>query len=257
MQTAIRLIYKYQARSISELFDKCTSDEFASLIYQCSNYQKVIIPVLDLFVKDSLEIQRRNRWEYLLSKGKFNYDEELELLKLFTAQQINPIDFARKLKTVFLCEKPKVNCIRLYGAPNSGKSLLGQLISSCFITCYANNHGSENEFFLSNFLNKALILCEELYVTQATAEDFKSILGGANIDISKKYSEKQILSRTPIIVTSNFNDFGRGHLNAIDEQALKSRCFSFYFSSSFTPTVHITAPSMFHFLWLCENQDIL
>lgn len=257
MQIAIKLIYKYRARSISELFDKCTADEFSTLIYQCANYQKVIIPALELFVKDSLEIQRRDRWSYMLSFAKFNYDEEKELLNLLIKQHINPVEFAKNLKSVFMCSQDKINCVRLYGVANSGKSLIFQLLSSCFITCYANNHGSENEFYMSNFLNKSLILCEELYVTQATCEDFKSILGGANIDIAKKYSEKQILSRTPVLITSNFELFGRGHLSPIDENALQSRCISYKFSSSFTPKVHITAPSMFHFLWLCENQDIL
>lgn len=257
MQTAIKLIYKYKARSISELFDKCSSDEFANLVYQCSNYHKMIMPALELFIKDSLELQRRNRWEYMLSHANYSLDEEEELLRLFTVQRINPIEFANALKTVLNCEKPKKNCIRLIGAPNSGKTLIGQLIASCFITCYANNHGSENEFFMSNFLNKALILCEELYVTQATCEDFKSILGGANIDISKKYSEKQILSRTPVLITSNFELFGRGHLNNTDENALITRCFTFRFTSAFVPRITITAPSMYHFLWLCVNQDML
>lgn len=257
MQIAIKLIYKYRARSISELFDKCSSDEFANLLYQCTNYHKMIMPALDLFIKDSLELQRRNRWDYMVSYAKFNYDEEAELLRLFRTQGIDPVEFATKLKSVFTCEKPKINCVRLYGAPNSGKTLIAQLICSCFIACYANNHGSENEFFLSNFLNKAVILCEELYITQATSEDFKSILGGANIDIPKKYSEKQILSRTPVIVTSNFELFGRGHLNHVDEKALANRCYSFNFSFSFTPKLQISAPSMFHFLWLCDNQDIL
>lgn len=257
MQIAIKLIYKYRARSISELFDKCTADEFASLLYNCTNYQKLIMPALELFIKDSLEIQRRDRWSYMMSFAKFNYEEEKEILNLLKTQGINPIEFSNAIKKVFLCSEEKINCVRLTGVANSGKSLLFQLITSCFITCYANNHGSENEFYMSNFLNKAVILCEELYVTQATCEDFKSILGGANIDIAKKYSEKQILSRTPILITSNFEHFGRGHLSPIDENALKSRCISFSFSFSFSPKVHITAPSMFHFLWLCDNQDIL
>lgn len=257
MQTAIKLIYKYQARSISELFDKCSSDEFASVVYLSPDYSKIVRPALDLYIKDSLEFQRRDRWEYMMGRASPNPAETAELLRLFQTQDIDPITFAIQLRSVLKCEFPKINTIRLVGVPNSGKSLIGQLISKCFISCYANNHGSENEFFMSNFLNKSLILCEELYVTQATCEDFKSILAGAPIDISKKYSEKQILSRTPVIITSNFSLFGRGHLSTIDENALSSRCFSFRFSFPFTPKVAITAPSMYHFLWLCVNQDIL
>lgn len=257
MRQAIKLIYKYRARSISELYDKCESDEYAQLIYNSADYNKCLLSALELFVKDSLELQRRNRWEYLLSFANYNLEEELELLNIFRTQNINPIEFAECVKSVLLCEYPKVNTLKLYGTPNSCKSLIANLLTCNFITCYANNHGSENEFFLSNFLNKSMILCEELYVTQATCEDFKSILGGAKIDIAKKFYEKQILSRTPIIVTSNFSKYGRGHLSHVDEQALAARSFSFEFSRAYAPKCHISAPSMAHFLYNCINYDLL
>nr|QTE04002.1 MAG: hypothetical protein [Motacilla densovirus] len=257
-QTAINYIYKYAARSISELFDKCSAEEFAAIVYcSPSDYHRSIQPALDLFIKDSLELQRKNRWEYMLSFAAYNEEQEREILRLFTVQQIDPVYFAMCLKSVLTCELPKKNAIKIYGAANSGKSLIAQLIASCFICSYANNHGSENEFFLSNMLNKALILCEELFVTPATCEDFKSILGGANIDISKKFNEKQILSRTPVIITSNYSLFGRGHLSHVDETALQLRCFSFCFNHIFAPNCQITAPAFYHFLWLCDNQDLL
>lgn len=257
MQSLIKLFYKYRARSISELFDKCTADEFASVIYAAPFYHQAMQPSLELFIKDSLEIQRRNRWEYMCAHAVYNHQEETELLRLFDKQLINIIDFQRALKSVLLCDHPKKNCLKLWGSPNSGKSLLAQLICNCFISCYANNHGSENEFFLSNFLNKSIILCVELYITQATCEDFKSILAGAPIDICKKFQEKQILSRTPVIVTSNFSLFGRGHLSPMDENALQLRCNSFMFSAEFTPSCQITAPSFYHLMWLADNQDVL
>lgn len=257
MPLAINLVYKYGARTISELYDKCTQDEFASLIYECADYTKSLTRALELFIKDSLELQRRNRWEYFLSCSDDNLDEEQEILRLFNVQGIDPVIFANDLRSVLLCEHPKINCLKIYGVPNSGKSMLAQLIVSSFITCYANNHGSENEFFLSNFLNKSIILCEELYVTVATAEDFKSILGGALIDISKKHKEKQLLQRTPVIITSNYKNFGRGHLSKIDENALTNRCREYYFRFPFKPNVTITAPSLAHFMFIACNQDMI
>lgn len=257
MQNAISLVYKYKARTISELYDKCTADEFSSLVYYSFDYHKCLLSALEIFIKDSLELQRRHRWEYLLSISAPNMEEEAEILRLFQTQRVNPIEFANCLKEVLLCNHPKINCLKIYGVPNSGKSLLASLIVSPFITCYANNHGSENEFFMSNFLNKSVILCEELYITQATCEDFKSILGGAAIDISKKHQEKQIWSRTTVIVTSNFKKYGRGHLSPLDEQALEKRQYEFHFPMPFTPKCNITAPSMAHFLFLCMHQDII
>lgn len=257
MQMAIKLIYKYRCRVESELFDKCSSDEFASLVYLCPDYHKAVKPALDIFVKDSLDLQRLNRWEYMIAHGVYNEEEELEILRLFHHQNIDPVKFAFDLKSVLNCDYPKVNTFKIWGVKDSGKSLIAMSIADPFIASYSSNHGSENEFFLSNFVNKSVILCEELYVTQATCEDFKSILGGNFIDISKKHVDKQILSRTPIILTSNYNSFGRGHLSNIDEQALQGRCIVYNFSSEFKPNCMINPSSLFHFLYLATNQDIL
>lgn len=259
MQTAVKLVYKYKCRSISELYDKCTSEEFAELIYSSynNNYQHYLCNALHLFIKDSLDLQRRDRWEYMMSHAKFNAEEEHELLRLFSVQGIDPKIFCSSLKEILMCSHPKRNTFKIWGTSGSGKTLIAQLIGSIFITCYSNNHCSESEFFLSNMLNKSLVLCEELYVTRATCEDFKSILGGALIDISRKHTEKQILSRTPVIITSQYQSFGRGFLSAEDESALKSRCHVFEFKQPFTPDCHISPSSLFHFLFLAENQNLL
>lgn len=257
MRHAIDLVYKYKARTVSELYDKCSSDEFAQLIYSDPNYHKSLLHALEIFIKDSLELQRRNRWEYLIAHAKYLPDEESELLRLFQLQGVDPCYFAECVREVLLCSHPKMNCIKIHGVGNSGKSLLAQLLVGPFITCYANNHGSESDFFLSNFLNKSIVLCEELYVTTATAEDFKSILGGAYIDIAKKHQEKQILTRTPVVVTSNHQLFGRGMLSFIDEKALDMRCHSFEFRRVFTPNCMITMPALAHFLFIACNQDMI
>lgn len=256
MQTLIKLIYRYRARSISELYDKCSASEFASIVYH-GKYSECATLALELFVKDNLEIQRKNRWEYFLSFQKYDEVQENELIRLFETQRIDIVLFAECLRDVLNCVYPKINAMKFVGRPNSGKSLLAQLICKMFICCYANNHGSENEFFLSNFLNKSIILCEELYVTQATAEDFKQILGGAPIDIDKKFYNKQILMRTPMIITSNYNEFGRGHLPHVDEQALKLRCITFDFISDFKPKCMIEMTSLAHLMWCAVNQDML
>lgn len=238
------------------MFDKCTCDEFSEIIY-FGKYMESANLALELFVKDSLEMQRKNRWEYFLSFQKYLPDQENELIRLFHTQRINIVQFFQCLKEVLNCTWPKINTLKIQGIPNSGKTMLAQLIGKPFITCYANNHGSENEFFLSNFLNKSVILCEELYVTQATCEDFKQILGGCPIDIDKKFQSKQIWMRTPIIITSNYQKFGRGHLPSRDEQALQLRCFTFDFNYSFTPTTMIELPAIAHLAWCAENQDML
>lgn len=258
IKQAIKLVYKYNARSISEVYNLCTSDEWAELLYSSNNYSKDIQIALDLFIKDSLEIQRRDRWEWLISKQEFLPEQESQILNCLATQNIDGTYFAECVRDVLSCNPTsKKNCIKLYGLPNSGKSFIAQLLCESFICSYNSNHGSEQPFFFSNFLNKSVVLCEELYVTHATVEDYKSILGGANIDIEKKFNEKQILCRTPIIITSNHKLFGRGHLSPVDENALNTRCYVFHFTNEFKPSCTVTAAAMAHAMHYLYNKDIL
>lgn len=210
----------------------------------------------------SLDTQRENMWNYVQSKYK-NCDvderQQHELRQIFLLNGINKRHFAECLYKVFTKWEHKRNTIRLVGIPNSGKTLIANCICEPFVTCYMNNHGSENEFFMSNMLNKSIILCEELYITIATAEDFKSVLGGQPLDIAKKFNEKQLLQRTPVIVTSNFQKFGRGHLSTMDENALRLRCFNFDFIATTLPAVTITAEQFYLFIFdaFSDFSDII
>lgn len=191
-------------------------------------------------------------WIYAISKytlGLVDPEQQFVFQELFSANQVDPHHFATSLMTVLNKSQQKINCLRIYGTPNSCKSLIANLIVEPFICCYMNNHGSENEFYASNMLNKSIILCEELYVTVATAEDFKSILGGQPIDISKKFNEKQLLCRTPVVITSNYYLLGRGHLPALDENALNIRTITYHFNTEFKPRVKLTCDQFYHFMF--------
>lgn len=241
---ATSIIFKYGARSTAELYDQCTTDEWADLLYTADvNIHKHVNIALELYIKDSLVLQRQDRWGWFVKSAQNIPSQISEFISLFSAQQIEVCDFANSLYDILMCCDPKINCLRLIGTANSGKTLLGQLIVQSFVAGYVNNHNSENEFYLSCFLNKAICLCEELMCTPATAEDFKSILGGATIDISKKYTAKQALIRTPIVVTSNHKLFGRGHLNPVDEKALNLRCITYQFSSQYKPKITLSLPA--------------
>lgn len=192
-----------------------------------------------MHIKYELDLQRMNLWKYAVSKAsKCRPDPKqfAEFDKIFYVNNINKMDFLLSLRKVLEKSENKVNTLRMIGMPNSCKTLISNCIVEPFICCRMNNHGSENEFYLSNMLNKSIIQCEELYVTIATAEDFKSVLGGQFIDIAKKFNEKQLLSRTPVIITSNYSKFGRGHLAPTDENALALRCITFTMNSQYKPT---------------------
>lgn len=195
-----------------------------------------------MHIKLNLDRQRENLWKYAVDLAtKFALDgPQIEIFEyIFRINNINPKEFALCLKFILEKKEFKINTLRIVGLPNSCKTLISNCIVEPFICCRMNNKGSENEFYLSNMLNKSIIQCEELYLTVATCEDFKSILGGQNIDIDKKYNDKQMLTRTPVIITTNYERFGRGHIPPLDENALASRCFSYRMNSSYRPPIKL------------------
>lgn len=245
MRRCLNLLFKYQCRSISEVYDKCSSTEWAELVYVSDiNLHRYLNVCLELYIKELLEIQRENRWSWLMQYAQNIPSEVSEFKRLFAAQNIDLKCFCSDLYKLLMCVDPKKNCLRLIGAANSGKTLIAQLIAQEFVTGYVNNHNSENEFYLSTFLNKAICLAEELMITPATAEDFKSILGGATLEISKKYTAKQTLIRTPVIVTSNHAKFGRGHVSPVDEYALQLRCYTYQFIVPFKPNTRLSLAAL-------------
>lgn len=198
-----------------------------------------------------MDLQRDDMFKYactLSMKECPIMEQQDEFDLIFRANNIDPQSFAHNLMKVLNKKENKINCLRLIGVPNSGKTLIANCIVKPFITCYNNNHGSENEFYLSNMLNKSIILCEELYITIATCEDLKSVLGGQDIDVAKKFNEKQLLTRTPVIITSNYHRFGRGHLSPTDENALALRCYTYTFNCEIKPTTKLTSAQFYNYI---------
>lgn len=244
------IIQRTNSRSISELFDKCQFHEWQEITLH-PNYHELIKTAIELHIKQKLDDQRLNMWKYACNAVKNvipdpNQFEALDFI--FNVNNVSPKEFAANLKSVLEKTEKKINAIRIVGLPNTCKTLISNCIVEPFICCRMNNHGSENEFFMSNMLNKAIIQCEELYITIATAEDFKSVLGGQPIDIAKKFNEKQLLMRTPVIITSNYDRFGRGHIPPTDENALALRCFNFRFNCPVLPKITINWQQFYLFM---------
>lgn len=249
----MKILQETNSRSISELYDNCTFSDWQNIV-QYHNYHDLIKTALELYIKYKLDAQRLNLWKYAINIAKKCQPDVIQFKEfdnIFKLNNINNKIFARHVKEVLEKVHPKINAIRLVGVPDSCKTLISNCIVEPFICCRMNNHGSENEFFMSNMLNKSIIQCEELYITIATAEDFKSVLGGQPLDIAKKFNEKQLLKRTPVIITSNYERFGRGHVPPTDENALAIRCFSYKFTNKYKPLCTIEWQQFYLYLLSC------
>lgn len=255
----LELFFKYKARCISELYDKCTSDEYCQLISLADiQIHRHLNIAKELYVKDLLDVQRADRWMWFAKSAiDFKMAEVCELRKIFEVNQVNIEHFSNDIYRLMNHLHEKKYALRLWGPPDSCKSIIARGIVASFICAYFNNHNSENEFWLAAALAKAFLLFEEVLLTQATCEDFKTIWQGLLLDLSKKYNDKQILIDTPSIITMNFNDFGRGHLNPLDEKALKKRVFDHHFPTPYMPKVHISPPSVAYLIYRsCTINDV-
>lgn len=242
------LMRKYKVYGIAQLYDKCNYDEWYD-VCTFNNYHELIKCAVELYTKEQLDLQRKGLLRYVVFDLKKKDPAQIrEYENIFNANDINIPLFVNDLINVLEMKHLKKNCLRIWGVPNSCKSIISFAICEKFICSYLSNHCSENEFYLSNCLNKSIILCEELFITPSTAEDFKGILSGKAIDVSKKFNEKQILSRTPVIVTSNYMYFGRSHLPAVDECALQLRCYNYHFKTAYEPLMLLDSDNFYHFV---------
>lgn len=246
----LQILKRTASRSTSELFDKCTTTEWREIVH-IPGYHELIRASIELFTKELIDLQRADMVKFafdLITVEKICALQQREFKTIFDLNNIDIQEFCKSVISVLNKTEFKKNTLRLVGVPNSCKTLIANCICEPFICCYNNNHGSENEFYLSNMLNKSIVLCEELYITIATCEDFKSILGGQVIDIAKKYNEKQMLCRTPMVITTNHKLFGRGHLGGVDESALRIRCYNYNFISAYTPIIKLDSANFYHFI---------
>lgn len=252
---------KTRARSIAELYDSklCSYDDWFELCASGPNYYELLKTALELSIKYDLDSQRADMWEYAIAKSREYPMEPAQVNEFKNIFKMNNIDlklFAKNLKLILNKEVFKINTLRILGKPGTCKTLIADCIVGPFVHIVLNNHGSEGQFYLSNMLNKAIIQCEELYLTTATAEDFKSILGGHPIDVDKKFLEKQLMQRTPIIVTTNYTKFGRGHLSPLDEGALACRCITYRFDCEYKPTIPLNFANFYYFILnVIYNKD--
>lgn len=226
------------------MLDKCTPNEWECLINQYEQPYLLTNRInnsISLYIKKRLYTEREDRFGFLLKCAKDGDSHSRNAIsELFIRNNIVPHSFVRDLEKVLNCEEAKINCLFLLGPSNTGKSFIAQGIAYHFITGYASCANSVSEFSYENFLNKSLILLEEPFVTDATCDDMKNILAGASIKVGKTYMSKQDLYRTPVIMTGNHENLGKGYLNPKDEIALRNRLCIYEFGEPYVPSMYIT-----------------
>ncbi len=241
MEVLIKILLKFNILTISEAFD-LPCDVYQQFMSE-ENYRFYIRPALEIIRQRARKLQCLDRWDYMRSciEDHKPHDHIIKIVKdIFVKQGIDIKHFARDLKIVLNGEEDKVRCFKMTGAINSGKSLISQAIADMFLTCRLTMNGCASEFYYSGMLQQSLILLEEVFLTTATSDDFKSILSGYPMSVNiKSEKNRETLKNTPSIITSNFDQFGRGYLCGTEEAALTARCKVYKFKCAIKPGVKL------------------
>jgi hypothetical protein len=110
-------------------------------------------------------------------------------------------------------EHPKMNTFWLYGTASVGKTFfMEQLLNPWLDICVnVSNQGIVNDFALSHLLKAGIIIWEEPFCDISVAQDMKNVLGGKPHMISRKFiQDRQMLTRKPVFITSNYKDLQHG-----------------------------------------------
>ena len=187
------------------------------------------------------------------------YDFVSEFLdQLFENNNINLRLFLKDLFTVLNKKHFKKNTFRIWGVPDSGKSMILRAIANQYYANIQGVSGCASDFYFADMVRKSLILLEELWVIPTTCDDFKSLLSGYSFQVAVKHSNRrETIERTPVLVTGNHDTYGKGYLDSTDEDALQRRTFSYYFSAEFHCPVELNDPVICRYLLYNYDKLVL
>ncbi len=138
------------------------------------------------------------------------------------------------MKLVFQClfgELGKRRTLYLYGAANSGKSSVLNMLSSVYRAHEIGRIGAQDiqsNFWLQDLIDKELYVGDEILVSQVNVDTVKLLCEGSkNLCTEIKYGNKQLLPARPVMIANNIpmcNNI-QGHARAIS-----ARCVEYQFT---------------------------
>ncbi|QOR29551.1 nonstructural protein [Bat-associated densovirus 1] len=145
--------------------------------------------------------------KFLIDLLKFQYNDNDDKVKELL---INIVSwFNRKgwhqIKNNEMVLNPKINCVAINGAPNSGKNYFWDTIAAISTNVGHIGRVSNkcNQFSLQDAYNRRLVMGNELSMEDSAKEDFKKLCEGAAFNIRVKFQGDKIFTRTPVCFITN------------------------------------------------------
>ena len=260
--TIMKICIKYKPKDLSE-FRQAISDDTWILI--CVKLQERTISKLQNFIalaclehveeeSQSMEVPLRMAGSHAL--GYCFFSDYLD--ELFDRNNIDTRTFLKDLFTVLNKKHFKKNTFRIWGVPDSGKSMILRAIANQYYANIQGVSGCASDFYFADMVRKSIILLEELWVIPTTVDDFKSLLSGYSFQVAVKHSNRrETIERTPVLVTGNHSSYGKGYLDSTDEDALQRRTYSYYFGAEFNCPVKLSDDVICYYLHYNYDKLVL
>jgi hypothetical protein len=125
----------------------------------------------------------------------------------------------------------KRNAIMFKGPPNAGKTLVAESLAyACIFYCNVQSFSKGQQFPFMDAVGTRCFMINEPRFTDEYGETLKNILEGCPTHVNVKYESKQMLSRTPVLITSNHKLSMYLQQNPdVQERAFQARMFTFNF----------------------------
>lgn len=212
------------------------------------NWKTLIQLICEINLHKALYLERSNQWLYF--KQNAGEGGNCILIENFLkSNNINFMTFAHAVKEVLELSHKKINALYFFGTPNSGKTMLANLIVKVFnARSILKNGDTVSSFYYEPIVNSSIVLLEEPFILPINLEDMKILLGAGELQVNVKYLPIQRTVRVPYIITSNFNLLSRGYASPVSEQAIKTRVHLFKFNNPFVSNTVLTSADLLSFL---------
>jgi hypothetical protein len=171
--------------------------------YVGQNIIKTLIKIHNIETLQSIKTTHFYQIIHNISLHEVNPKNVSWLTKLFRSNNINIPHFFSHFLAIHSMNITKINSFILQGPTNTGKSLLlNILLTDAKPTRIARERDKSN-FHLDQLPNSTSVIFEEPIIDQTTIGTWKLLLEGAPLPTDMKHSDKELINRLPIFITTN------------------------------------------------------
>lgn len=173
-------------------------------------------------LNESLKVQghyyARHSEHYMNIEDSFRYVNVLLKYQYKTKEKVS--EFLEALYSILEKQLPKKNTLYIKSPPSSGKTWFVDCITAFYLNVgQVNNFNRNSSFPLNDCVNRRVLVWNEPNIEPAAFDTVKMLFAGDPLPANVKYQSGHVITRTPVIVTSNT------YVVTPDDPIWSSRCY--------------------------------